>query len=220
METSTNETTGSSTDETAPPRTNPQTPTVPQTATLLSESRSTTTTRSDTSRLQLLADIAEKELSKPKPKPRKTKVIAKYCCFHDCKNNSSMDGINFTRIQPTQKDLPGDASTRKIITNVKKKTLRELELVRCGLAKNDMRKDLRICSQHDNEKVTISKVIKIGNESIKKKFELTIPSCQGVASLSAPAEKENKGLGVDRLKRNMVDLYCEKNKRAKKKKLC
>ena len=119
MESSTND----STNETAPPQTNPQTSTVPQTSTIISESneiRSATTTRSATSRLQLLTDIAEQELSKPNPKPRKTKVIAKYCCFHGCKNNSSMDGINFTRIQPTQKDLPGDASTRKVITNIKK----------------------------------------------------------------------------------------------------
>ena len=76
MESSTND----STNETAPPQTNPQTSTVPQTSTIISESneiRSATTTRSATSRLQLLTDIAEQELSKPNPKPRKTKVIAK-----------------------------------------------------------------------------------------------------------------------------------------------
>ena len=105
---------------------------------------------------------------------------------------------------------------QRIITFEKKKVLREKELMRCGIPRNDIRKDLRICSQHNNEKVIINKIINHGKTTVRKMFELTVPSCQGVASFSAPSKMDNKGLGHDRQKRQMVNLYCQVYKKAKK----
>ena len=70
--------------------------------------------------------------------------------------------------------------------------------------------------QHNNGKVIITKIINQGKTNVKQIFELTIPRCQGVASFSAPSKNDNKGLGHDRQKRQMVNLYCQVYKKAKK----
>ena len=79
------------------------------------------------------------------------KVISKYCCFTKCKSNST-SGVSFKRIQCIPKLPSANASKAQIITHRIKSGLRKEQLVRCGIDKNDKRKDLRFCEHHFSDK--------------------------------------------------------------------
>ena len=78
---------------------------------------------------------------------KRKKVISKYCCFTKCKSNST-SGVSFKRIQCIPKLPSANASKAQIITHRIKSGLRKEQLVRCGIDKNDERKDLRFCEHH------------------------------------------------------------------------
>ena len=108
----------------------------------------------------------------------------------------------FIRIQCIPTQPPNGASKARIETyHTKIAKRREQLLVRCGLKKNDSRKDLRYCSDHitDNEKERNTK------ECIDKKTNLEfilnhLPSSNGVGNKSHFLKPRclSKGLGFDR----------------------
>ena len=72
----------------------------------------------------------------------------RYCCFVGCKKNN-LDNVKFQRITSVPQYVPNDGDnfnrheTYHLYLNERKE-----QLDRCGLSRNDKRKNLRFCSDH------------------------------------------------------------------------
>ena len=146
-----------------------------------------------------------KQLLSQKKRIRKTKTVAKYCCFVGCSVKST-NSKGFTIIPKLQCKLPSNASLARLKTFQKKTKLREEILLRCGLKKSDARKDLRYCVLHkSNECKTFYDTITYNDETIKNTYTLhNLPSAKGI-SICNPSKTLSKGVGKDRLALNMIN---------------
>ena len=72
----------------------------------------------------------------------------RYCCFVRC-NKNNHHNVTFKRITPIPSyNLSDDDTLKKKSTFELKRLERREQLNRCGLKRNDKRKNLRLCSDH------------------------------------------------------------------------
>ena len=156
--------------------------------------------RKDLRFCSLHSDILNQNALSASRDSQSVKKAIRNCCFDGC-NSNSLNHRNFTRIQAILKPLPEDASHKRKVTYDIKVKRREVQLVRCGLNKDDNRKDLRYCSLHncDDERDGITKV-----KTKDQKVDVTLnnlPSTNGFdkASHHSQPRRQSSGNGSDRV---------------------
>ena len=98
-------------------------------------------------------------------------------------------------------------SLKRHLTFLRKKYSRTELLDRCGLRRNDQRKDLRICTDHEYEPLTK----RVHLEHNRKKREilivLSVPkpyTSSSIISTQQSRKTVNKGVGRDRMMRRLL----------------
>ena len=152
--------------------------------------------------MELKSSCDENIAQKQKQYPRATKS----CCFVGCHNKNRIKGLNtlfkFHRLPPVPKTKPNNSECmEKHYTYYKKLHYRREYLDRCGLKRNDERRDLRICSSHEYEDLRkyISFVWK--GKVHKDKIVINIPKAfteNSIMSTMNSTNTINKGIGRDR----------------------
>lgn len=157
---------------------------------------------------QQTPSVAAPRLSNAAPKKKR---VSKICCFKGCKNNN-MNHLHFTRIQTKPKLPAKDASKARKNTYEIKVKRREEQLKRCGLSKNDERKDLRYCSLHDDDAAEVE-----CKTTTNLKYTLkNLPSTKGISNKShfSKASKPSKGNAYDRYASRCMDDISKSNPEA------
>eukprot|EP00957_Ditylum_brightwellii_P072425 5503954-Ditylum_brightwellii.AAC.1 len=83
-----------------------------------------------------------------------------------------MPGISMHRVPPIPPPLPKDASKKRIQTYSRKTALRRESLDRCGLSRNDARKNLRVCSNHEFERHTLKIKFTHNDVTVEECYEM------------------------------------------------
>lgn len=170
-------------------------------------------TRADHRKCKVVHDVKVSKKRKLQPSNnqniRKPK-INRWCCYVNCCVNSDTPNAHFSRVPRLPKFPPSAESSNNVrLTYATKKFIRLEFLRRIGAATNDTRADIRICNNHQVERLTKQVTYELLNGTqCTTTITFDVPSAftfkSNMNSNSAVKHRNNKGNAYNRFQRNYL----------------